>query len=102
MFGYHNLVVDYRSLEVMHETKYPVVFDATHSVQRPSGLGTSSGGDRRFIPALARAAVAVGIDGLFMECHLDPDSAKSDAATQWPMDQLKDLLIRLLRINEYA
>ena len=99
-YGYNNLVCDFRSLPIMAETGYPVVFDATHSVQLPSVAGQSSGGERRFIPALARAAVAVGCDGLFMECHLDPPNAQSDAATQWPVSELKSLLESLLRIRE--
>lgn len=95
-FGYHDLVVDYRSLVVMRQTGYPVVFDATHSVQQPS-IGEQSGGKREFIPALARAAAAVGIDGLFFETHPDPASAKSDAATQLPLDQAGDFLTMVLK-----
>jgi len=97
-FGYNNLVVDFRSLMIMKEFGYPVVYDATHSVQRPGGLGTSSGGDRDFIVALARAAAAVGIDGLFVETHPDPEKAKSDAATQLPLDQMPALLEDVLKI----
>ena len=99
-YGYGNLVVDFRSLPIMADTGYPVVMDITHSVQLPGALGTSSGGERRFIPALARAAVAVGVNGIFAECHLDPTNAKSDAATQWPVSELKPLLESLLRIRE--
>lgn len=97
-FGYGDLVVDMRSLEVMKEFG-PVVFDATHSVQRPSQQGMS-GGDRRFIPGLLRAAVAAGIDGLFIETHPDPEQAMSDKATQWPLDQLEELLMQAIRIRE--
>ncbi len=97
-FGYGDLVVDMRSLEVMREFG-PVVFDATHSVQRPSQQGVS-GGDRRFIPGLLRAAVASGIDGLFIETHPDPETARSDKATQWPLDQLEALLTQAIRIRE--
>lgn len=97
-FGYGDLVVDMRSLEVMKEFG-PVVFDATHSVQRPSQQG-ASGGDRRFIPGLLRAAVALGLDGVFIETHPDPENAKSDKATQWPLDQLEDLLSQVVRIRE--
>lgn len=97
-FGYNNLVVDFRSIPVMREFGFPVVYDATHSVQRPGGLGTSSGGDRQFIKALARAAAAVGIDGLFVETHPDPDRAKSDAATQLPLTDMPGLLEDVLKI----
>lgn len=97
-FGYGDLVVDMRSLEVMREFG-PVVFDATHSVQRPSQQGVS-GGDRRFIPGLMRAALAAGVDGLFIETHPDPENAKSDKATQWPLDQLEELLAQAIRIRE--
>ena len=99
-FGYNNLVVDYRSLPVMRSTGYPVVFDATHSAQLPGGAGTASGGMREHIPALTRAAMAVGVDGLFMEVHPDPANAWSDAATQWPLDQLEPILTQALRIRE--
>jgi 2-dehydro-3-deoxyphosphooctonate aldolase (KDO 8-P synthase) len=97
-FGYNNLVVDFRSLVIMRQFGYPVIYDATHSVQRPGGLGTSSGGDREFIVALTRAAAAVGIDGLFVETHPDPDRAKSDAATQLPLDKMPQLLDDILKI----
>lgn len=97
-FGYNNLVVDFRGLMIMKEFGWPVIFDATHSVQRPGGRGTSSGGDRQFISSLTRAAAAVGIDGLFVETHPDPDRAKSDAATQLPLDQMPDLLEDILKI----
>jgi len=91
-FGYNNLVSDMRSLAIMRETGCPVVFDATHSVQLPGGQGTSSGGQREFIPVLARAAVASGIAGLFMETHPDPDKALSDGPNAWPLDRMKELL----------
>lgn len=90
-FGYHNLVVDFRSLPILRALGAPVVFDATHSVQRPSVAGGVSGGDRAFIPALVRAACAVGVDALFVETHPRPALAKSDAATTWPLDRLARL-----------
>lgn len=99
-FGYNNLVVDMRSLVVMRETGCPVVFDATHSVQLPGGQGTSSGGQREFIPALARAAVGVGIAGLFMETHPNPDQALSDGPNAWPLNRMEELLITLKDIDE--
>ncbi len=91
-FGYNNLVSDMRSLVIMRETGCPVVFDATHSVQLPGGQGTMSGGQREFIPALARAALAVGISGLFMETHPNPDKALSDGPNSWPMARMRELL----------
>ena len=91
-FGYNNLVSDMRSLAIMRETGCPVVFDATHSVQLPGGQGTSSGGQREFVPVLARAAVATGIAGIFMETHPDPDRAPSDGPNAWPLDRMKELL----------
>lgn len=91
-FGYNNLVVDMRSLVIMRETGCPVVMDATHSVQQPGGQGKTTGGNREFIPVLARAAVAVGISGLFMETHPDPDKALSDGPNTWPLAQMKSLL----------
>ena len=94
-FGYNNLVSDMRSLAVMRETGCPVVFDATHSVQLPGGQGGSSGGQREFIPVLARAAVAVGVAGLFMETHPDPEQALSDGPNAWPLDQMEELLTTL-------
>ena len=99
-FGYNNLVSDMRSLAVMRETGCPVVFDATHSVQLPGGQGDSSGGQREFIPVLARAAVAVGISGLFMETHPDPANAKSDGPNAWPLDRMEALLITLKNLDE--
>ena len=98
-FGYHTLVVDLRSLAVMRSTGYPVVFDATHSVQAPGGLGAASGGDRKFAPILARAAVAAGTDAIFLETHDDPDRAPSDGPVMLPLDELPDLLETLLRID---
>ena len=94
-FGYNNLVSDMRSLAVMRDTGCPVVFDATHSVQLPGGQGASSGGQREFIPVLARAAVAVGVAGLFMETHPDPDQALSDGPNAWPLAQIERLLATL-------
>jgi len=91
-FGYNNLVVDFRSIPVMRETGCPVIFDATHSVQLPGGLGDSSGGERDMAPCLARAAVAVGVDGLFLEVHPDPDKALSDGANSLSLDMVPDLL----------
>ena len=99
-FGYNNLVSDMRSLAVMRDTGCPVVFDGTHSVQLPGGLGDASGGQREFIPVLARAAIAVGISGLFMETHPDPENAKSDGPNAWPLDQIEDLLITLKNLDE--
>ena len=91
-FGYHNLVSDMRSLAVMRSTGCPVVFDATHSVQLPGGRGDASGGQREFVPVLARAAVAAGIAGLFMETHPEPDKALSDGPNAWPLDRMEALL----------
>jgi 2-dehydro-3-deoxyphosphooctonate aldolase (KDO 8-P synthase) len=94
-FGYNNLVSDMRSLAILRETGCPVVYDATHSVQLPGGQGSSSGGQREFVPVLARAAVAAGIAGLFMETHPDPDKALSDGPNAWPLAKMKDLLATL-------
>lgn len=99
-FGYNNLVSDFRSLPIMRQWGYPVVFDATHSVQLPGGAGNASTGQREFVAPLARAAVAVGCDGLFMEVHPDPDHAPSDGPNMVPLDQLEDLLGQLVRIRE--
>lgn len=99
MFGYGNLVVDMRGLEIMAETGCPVVFDATHSVQLPGGLGASSGGERRFVPLLARAAVAAGVSGVFMETHPDPENAPCDGPNAWPLDRLEDLICALKAIH---
>ncbi len=98
-FGYNNLVSDMRSLAIMRETDCPVVFDATHSVQLPGGQGTSSGGQREFVPVLARAAVAAGISGLFMETHPDPSKALSDGPNAWPLGKMKALLATLKGID---
>jgi 2-dehydro-3-deoxyphosphooctonate aldolase (KDO 8-P synthase) len=98
-FGYNNLVSDMRSLAIMRETGCPVVFDATHSVQLPGGQGTSSGGQREFVPVLARAAVATGVAGLFMETHPDPANARSDGPNAWPLDRMESLLTTLLEID---
>jgi 2-dehydro-3-deoxyphosphooctonate aldolase (KDO 8-P synthase) len=98
-FGYNNLVSDMRSLAVMRETECPVVFDATHSVQLPGGQGTKSGGQREFVPVLARAAVAVGIAGIFMETHPDPEHALSDGPNAWPLGQIAELLETLKDID---
>ena len=99
-FGYNNLVSDMRALAVMRETGCPVVFDATHSVQLPGGQGTSSGGQREHVPVLARAAVAAGISGLFMETHPDPDKALSDGPNAWPLDRIESLLGTLIAIDK--
>ena len=101
-FGYNNLVSDMRSLVVMRDTGAPVVFDATHSVQLPGGQGERSGGQREYVPALARAATAVGIDGLFMETHPDPDNALSDGPNAWPLGQLRGLLQTLQALDRIA
>ena len=99
-FGYNNLVSDMRSLEIMkQEILYPVIFDATHSVQAPGGKGTSSGGDRKFVPVLAKAAVSTGIAGVFLETHNDPDNAPSDGPNMVPVDELEKLLYKLIQID---
>jgi len=98
-FGYNTLVSDMRGLAVMRETGCPVVFDATHSVQQPGGLGKSSGGQREFVPVLARAAVATGVSGLFMETHENPDKALSDGPNSWPLGRMKELLETLLELD---
>jgi 2-dehydro-3-deoxyphosphooctonate aldolase (KDO 8-P synthase) len=98
-FGYNNLVSDMRSLAIMRESVCPVVFDATHSVQLPGGQGTSSGGQREFVPVLARAAVAVGVAGLFMETHPDPANAFSDGPNAWPLQRMESLLKTLVAID---
>ncbi|MEO1581109.1 MAG: 3-deoxy-8-phosphooctulonate synthase [Pseudomonadota bacterium] len=99
-FGYNNLISDMRSLAIMRRTGAPVVFDATHSVQLPGGKGTASGGQREFVPVLARAAVATGVAGVFMETHPNPDEALSDGPNAWPLDHMRDLLAQLKRIDE--
>lgn len=98
-FGYNNLVSDMRSLAIMRATGCPVVFDATHSVQLPGGQGTSSGGQREFVPVLARAAVAAGVSGLFMETHPNPAEALSDGPNAWPLPQMEELLETLLELD---
>lgn len=98
-FGYNTLVTDFRAMPIMAETGYPVIFDATHSVQQPGGQGTSSGGDRRFVPPLARAAVAVGVAGVFMETHQDPDNAPSDGPNMVKLSELADLVKSLKEID---
>jgi len=99
-FGYNNLVSDMRSLLVMAETGAPVVFDATHSVQQPGGLGGATGGNREYVPGLSRAAVAIGVAALFMEVHPDPDNAKSDGPNSLKLSDLEGLLIQLKRLDE--
>ncbi|WP_290886446.1 3-deoxy-8-phosphooctulonate synthase [Arenimonas sp.] len=98
-FGYNNLVSDMRSLSVMRDTGCPVVFDATHSVQLPGGMGGKSGGQREFVPVLSRAAMAVGISGIFMETHPDPDKALSDGPNAWPLPRMEALLTTLLELD---
>jgi len=99
MFGYNNLVVDFRGLMIMRRTGYPIIFDATHSVQLPGGAGKSSGGQRDFAPVLARAAVAAGVDGIFMEVHPDPDQALCDGPNSLKLDTIYDLLAQLKTIH---
>ena len=101
-FGYNTLVSDMRALPIMAETGAPVIFDATHSVQQPGGQGASSGGDRRMVPVLARAAVAVGVAGVFIETHQDPDNAPSDGPNMVPLDQLEGLLSKLMALDKVA
>ncbi len=98
-FGYNTLVSDMRSLSIMRDTKCPVIFDATHSVQQPGGKGDKSGGERHHVPTLARSAVAAGISGIFMETHPDPDLALSDGPNSWPLDKMYDLLKVLIEID---
>ena len=99
-FGYNNLVSDMRSLAIMRDTNCPVVFDATHSVQLPGAGSGKTGGERQFVPVLARAAVAVGISGLYMETHPDPDQAPSDGPNMWPLQKMYDLLVTLKELDE--
>jgi len=99
-FGYNNLVSDMRSLSIMRETGCPVVFDATHSVQLPGGKGTASGGQREFVPVLARAAVAAGISGIFMETHPTPEKALSDGPNAWPLGMMQELLETLVELDQ--
>jgi 2-dehydro-3-deoxyphosphooctonate aldolase (KDO 8-P synthase) len=101
-FGYNNLVVDFRSFPILRKTGYPVIFDATHSVQLPGGAGKASGGDRGMVPCLARAAVAAGIDGLFFEVHPDPDRALCDGPNSLALNTLPELLATLIRIDAAA
>lgn len=101
-FGYNTLVSDMRALPIMAQTGYPVIFDATHSVQQPGGQGTTSGGQREFVPVLARAALAIGVAGVFMETHENPDCAPSDGPNMVPLSQLKDLLTTLVAIDKLA
>jgi len=101
-FGYNTLVSDMRSLPIMAETGAPVIFDATHSVQQPGGQGTASGGDRRMVPVLARAAVAVGIAGIFIETHESPDKAPSDGPNMLPLNQMEPLLTKLMALDKVA
>ena len=99
-FGYNTLVVDMTGLRVMKEFEVPVIFDATHSVQKPGGNGSSTGGNRQYVEYLAKAAIAVGVDGLFMETHPDPDNAKSDGPNMVPLGDMKELLIKLKKVYE--
>ena len=101
-FGYNTLVSDMRSLPTMAETGYPIVFDATHSVQQPGGQGGTSGGERQFVPVLARAAIAIGVAAVFMETHQDPDSAPSDGPNMIPLDQMEALLKNLMAFDAVA
>jgi 2-dehydro-3-deoxyphosphooctonate aldolase (KDO 8-P synthase) len=101
-FGYNTLVTDMRGLPQLAGTGYPVIFDATHSVQQPGGLGGVSGGQRKFVPVLSRAAIAVGVAGLFMETHENPDAAPSDGPNMVPLDQMEDLLMRIKSFDEVA
>ncbi|MBW2557011.1 MAG: 3-deoxy-8-phosphooctulonate synthase, partial [Deltaproteobacteria bacterium] len=100
MFGYNNLVVDFRSIKIMQDMGCPVIFDATHSIQLPGGAGASSGGQREFAPTLARAAVAAGADGLFMEVHPEPDRALCDGPNSLNLDTLEKLLSQLIAIRK--
>jgi len=102
MFGYQNLVVDFRSISIMKATGFPVIFDATHSVQLPGGIGKSSGGQREFAPILAQAAVAAGADGIFLEVHPDPDRSLCDGPNSLPLTGLRDLIARLQAIHNLA
>ena len=98
-FGYNTLVSDMRALPIMSRFGFPIVFDATHSVQQPGGMGEKSGGQREFVPYLARAAIAVGVGAIFMETHEDPDNAPSDGPNMVPLNQMKDLLKKLTEID---
>ena len=101
-FGYNTLVSDMRSLPIMSKFGFPIVFDATHSVQQPGGMGEKSGGQREFVPHLARAAIAVGIGAVFIETHEDPDNAPSDGPNMVPLSELKDLLKKLIQIDKFV
>ena len=101
-FGYNNLVVDFRSFLIMKEFGYPVIFDATHSLQRPSAKGNISGGDSEFVKPLALAAVACGVDGLFLEVHPEPKAALSDKHTSYPLHQVEDLIKKVIKIRQIA
>ena len=101
-FGYNTLVSDFRSLPIMAQTGYPVVFDATHSVQQPGGQGTTTGGQREFVPVLARAAVAIGVAAVFMETHQDPDNAPSDGPNMVPLHEFEDLMETLMAFDRLA
>ena len=101
-FGYNTLVSDFRSLPILKSFGYPVVFDATHSVQQPGGLGSKSGGQREFVPVLAKAAVSIGVAALFMEIHQDPDNAPSDGPNMLHLDDLEKLLITLNKLDKIA
>ena len=101
-FGYNNLVSDMRSLALLRQTECPVVFDATHSVQIPGGLGSSSGGQREMVPILAKAAMAVGVAGIFMESHPNPEQAKSDGPNSWPLGLMSELLVQLKELDEVS
>jgi 2-dehydro-3-deoxyphosphooctonate aldolase (KDO 8-P synthase) len=101
-FGYNTLISDMRGLAVMRETGCPVVFDATHSVQQPGGAGTATSGQRQMVPVLARAAVAVGVAGVFMETHPDPDNAPSDGPNMWPLARMDELLASLVELDRVA
>jgi 2-dehydro-3-deoxyphosphooctonate aldolase (KDO 8-P synthase) len=102
MFGYNNLVVDFRGIRIMQDLGYPVIFDATHSIQLPGGDGTRSGGQREFAPTLAKAAVAAGVDGVFMEVHTNPDEALCDGPNSLKLDTLRELLLKLIAIKKVA
>ena len=101
-FGYNNLVVDFRGVQILQQMDVPVIFDATHSVQLPGGSGGSSGGERQFVPLLSKAAVAAGVNGLFMETHPDPDKALCDGPNSMPLDRMEELLTRLLAVKRAA
>ena len=101
-FGYNNLINDFRSLEIMKKFKYPVIFDGTHSVQQPGGLGDKSGGKREYVAPLCKAAVSIGVAGIFLETHDDPNNAPSDGPNMWPINKLRSLLEALIKHDEIA